>query len=98
MDDERMTPKELDSMIKHLAVSLEKPVYPDPMEAPWIALPHIKAGSIGWRMGGGEDYLSYFSDWFSQLSPDYQNNYCQNNPEPEGWQGFYERRKTSQQR
>ena len=27
------------------------------LEPPWVAFPWIRARSIGWRMGGGEDYL-----------------------------------------
>ena len=63
---------------------------------PWIAFPEIGRGSIGWRMGGGEDYWGEFWTWYrSQKEPEklkYQSLY----PEPEegahgtSWIGIYE--------
>ena len=63
---------------------------------PWIACPEIGRGSIGWRMGGGEDYWGEFWKWYrSQKEPEklkYQSLY----PEPEvgahgtSWIGIYE--------
>ena len=63
--------------------------YPSAMDAPWQALPDIPAGSIGWRMGRGEDYIMAFWKWFNALTPPHQATYKDEHPEPEGWRGFY---------
>lgn len=62
------------------------------MQPPWIAFPHIQRGSIGWRMGPGEDYWSEFSDWYQGLSPTRRKLHAQEYPEPQGWSGFYARK------
>lgn len=61
------------------------------MKPPWSHFPEIPAGSIGWRMGPGEDYYDEFYRWFSSLHKDAQSGYIEENPEPPGWQRFYER-------
>jgi hypothetical protein len=62
------------------------------MIPPWNAHPHIHAGSIGWRMGVGEDYLSEFRHWFARKHAVAKRRYADDNPEPIGWEGFYSRR------
>jgi predicted NAD-dependent protein-ADP-ribosyltransferase YbiA (DUF1768 family) len=34
----------------------------------WMQYPEIARGSIGWRMGYGEDYWWEFTEWFNKLS------------------------------
>ena len=55
----------------------------------WIAFPTIPWGSIGWRMGHGEDYWLAWVTWFKELSAASREQYKQAWPEPEGWVGFY---------
>ena len=64
----------------------------DAMAPPWVVFPHIPAGSIGWRMGGGEDYNNQFGDWFAGLAEVSRANYMNRFPEPDGWDGYYERK------
>lgn len=63
---------------------LEKYIQP-----PWLALPKIPWGSIGWRMGAGEDYWWIWVSWFMDLSQEKRDTYKHNWPEPEGWIDFY---------
>jgi len=67
-----------------------RPIYPKPMKPPWRYLPHIPFGSIGWRMGLGEDYWGAFCPWFLALTSDAKKVFSAKNPEPESWEGFYE--------
>jgi len=55
----------------------------------WAAFPTIPWGSIGWRMGSGEDYWHAWMPWFKALAVDDRTEYKEMWPEPEGWQGFY---------
>jgi hypothetical protein len=59
------------------------------MKPPWKAYPHFERSDLGWRMGGGEDYLAKFEEWFSQLTPDEMTEFAKNHTEPETWLGFY---------
>jgi len=47
-------------------------------------------GSIGWRMGAGEEYMSQWNDWFGQLTPEAQVLYRGWFPPPSTCQGFYD--------
>ena len=38
------------------------------MLPPWSKYPDIPLGSLGWRMGEGEEYWYGFVDWYSELS------------------------------
>lgn len=55
----------------------------------WIAFPQIPWGSIGWRMGGGEDYWHNWMSWFKTMPDEQRSSYKLAWPETEGWQGFY---------
>ena len=59
------------------------------MEPPWSAFPRIPFGSIGWRMGPGEDYWVAFSRYYERKTPEHRKRYAAENPEPSGWEGFY---------
>jgi hypothetical protein len=62
------------------------------MLPPWKALPDIPAGSVGWRMGPGEEYIVEFAQWFARKHVDAKRWYADEHPEPLGWEGFYIRR------
>ena len=62
------------------------------MLPPWRKYPNIPLGSIGWRMGLGEDYWIEFEDWFKHQPMDQQHAYAVSNPEPPGWARFYQRK------
>jgi hypothetical protein len=60
------------------------------MQPPWSVLPSIPAGSIGWRMGAGEEYYDAFYRWFSSLSPTEQSDYALKYPVPDDWTDLYQ--------
>lgn len=60
-------------------------------DALWIKFSRIPFGSAGWRMGVGEDYWYAFQDWFNSLSVEARAEVIAQQPEPEGWEGFYAR-------
>lgn len=62
------------------------------MIPPWEAHPNNQAGSAGWRMGVGEEYLGEFNQWFARKHADAKRRYASENREPSGWKGFYSRR------
>jgi len=59
------------------------------MRPPWIALPDIPGGRVGWRMGSGEDYYNEFYRWFSNLGEAARRDFVSRHPEPSDWQGIY---------
>jgi hypothetical protein len=59
------------------------------MIPPWQKYPEIPRFSIGWRMGGGEDYFRQFRTWYKSLTDQEADEYARQNPEFEEWQGFY---------
>jgi hypothetical protein len=52
--------------------------------------PHIPGGSVGWRMGDGEDYYNEFYRWFSTLPAADQDAFARVNPPPSEWRNLYE--------
>lgn len=62
------------------------------MKPPWVEFPLIPRGSVGWRMGIGEQYWIKFDRWWKSLRPEKREDYARENPEPEGWDGFYSRK------
>ena len=58
------------------------------MEPPWIKHPDIPAGSVGWRMGRGEEYYNEFYRWFSALTPAEQEEYVRSNAPPYEWREY----------
>lgn len=55
----------------------------------WIAYPEIEQGSIGWRMGYGEDYSMKHARWFHALSKKEQKEYQELFPKPVTWKGCW---------
>lgn len=60
--------------------------YPYP---PWLKYPNIPFGSIGWRMGDGEEYGMSFHDWFSRQPVDIQARFKSKYVPPADWSGFF---------
>lgn len=88
------TPSEIKAMIEEVANEMAargSVTYPDPMEPPWQVFPGYSMTSMCWRMGGGDDYMTVFTDWFRSLPQAHRAAFVSSNPEPEGWLGFYER-------
>ena len=63
----------------------------DDLPAPWDVYPEIPCGSIGWRMGPGEDVFSDWITWLRGLAANQREEYRKQHPEPESWVGTYER-------
>jgi hypothetical protein len=59
------------------------------MQHPWLKHPKIRRGSIGRRMGMGEDTYNRFYIWFSSLSDEQVADFSNENPEPDEWISFY---------
>jgi hypothetical protein len=59
------------------------------MLPPWLALPWVAQGSIGWRMGVGEAYLIDLRTWWSRQPCEARMHFRSKYPEPEDWAGFY---------
>ncbi|SFQ34428.1 hypothetical protein SAMN03159339_6871 [Variovorax sp. 770b2] len=57
----------------------------EPLSPVWITFPKIPWGSIGWRMGPGEDYWHSWAKWFKAASLQDRERYKTQWPEPEGW-------------
>lgn len=64
--------------------------YSDPMLPPWQYRPDLAQGSMGWRMGSGEDYMMDYIGWYQALTSDSRQSYIIQFPEPEHWVGFYD--------
>jgi hypothetical protein len=43
-------------------------------------------------MSMGEEYMEDFNGWFGRKHHDAKRRFCEQNPEPAGWEGFYARR------
>jgi hypothetical protein len=60
------------------------------MNPVWVEFPQIPWGSVGWRMGHGEDHMRTWTRWFMALPSEERAAYRSNNVEPEGWAGFFD--------
>ena len=56
---------------------------------PWVEFPDYERFSLGWRMGGGEDFKRDFEQFFSALTEDQRQSYAAKHPEPVEWSGYY---------
>lgn len=61
----------------------------NPLPPTWMMYPNIPQGSIGWRMGYGEDYLGHYYAWFQNLSDLDQARYEEMFPAPVFWNSPY---------
>jgi hypothetical protein len=55
----------------------------------WMEYPGEGRLSMCWRMGGGEDYVREWGQWYDSLTPEDRKKYQRKYPEPEEWRGFY---------
>ena len=55
------------------------------MRPQWMVYPSYGAFSMGWRMGGGEDYRYKFWDWYEKLTEKEQQAYQEAYPYPIFW-------------
>ena len=62
---------------------------PDYKQPPWKAFPSYSKGSMGWKMGPGEDYWIAFHEWIYSLDGTQLNEFVLAHPEPKDWKGFY---------
>ena len=62
----------------------------NPMPPPWLRYPQIPMGSIGWRMGTGEDYAHEFGRWLAALDTDERWRYRGWFPPPPMDRGYYD--------
>ncbi|WNJ17898.1 hypothetical protein [Pontibacter sp. G13] len=66
-------------MKKHKNEEWYKSLYEDCIEKyndvppPWVMNPDTHPYSIGWRMGGGETYMMFFSEWFDETHVNEKN-------------------------
>ena len=58
---------------------------------PWIQLPDLPYGSIGWRMGSGEYVIDNFKEWYGSLPRLARKAFRAHYPEPDAWKGFFSR-------
>ena len=58
------------------------------MKPPWEAIPELKFGSLGWRMGAGEAYLDEFLEWMYSQSEEELKQYFLANVPPQEWQSM----------
>ena len=59
------------------------------MLPPWLQYPEIQLGSMGWRMGPGEEYWYQFVDWYGRLNEGEREGYKARYPKPESWKVFW---------
>lgn len=57
------------------------------LDPPWHALP-ITAGSMGWRMGGGEDYMTEWCEFWEHLTTTQQAIYFEYHRVPQDWKNW----------
>lgn len=62
---------------------------PTPRQPPWQVFLY-PWGSMGYRMGRGEEYWHEFTGWFRSLIPEARAVFAAANPEPDDWKYFYE--------
>lgn len=59
-----------------------------PMMPPWEKYPELPRGSMGWRMGYGEDYATRWSLWYGGLTEEGKGKYRRSIAVPEQWRDW----------
>ena len=59
------------------------------LKAPWEEFPDYPRGSLGWRMGPGEDHVDDWRRFYSELTPEERAAYQCRHPAQGEWIGFY---------
>jgi hypothetical protein len=57
---------------------------------PWIIHPGVDPHDMFWRMGKGEDSLSFFAVYYNGLNENQKKEYIDKYPAPKDWADFYE--------
>jgi hypothetical protein len=68
---------------------IERLRHTEDLPPPWEAFPMIPRGSIGWRMGSGEDYIGDWYRWIQALTLPQFEAYQARHPAPGPWQSIY---------
>ena len=84
------TPEEFIAALKSGEIHIPRPDPNRPLVPPWVTFPDYARGSMGWRMGSGEDEWHWFWERFTLLPEDERTAFIAKYPEPEGWEGIYE--------
>ncbi|GGH27662.1 NADAR family protein [Sphingobacterium alkalisoli] len=61
------------------------------IQTPWAKFPNVDGDGMFWRMGKVEDYLTEFSKYYQSLNDREKTIYKLTNPQPYGWNQFYDR-------
>jgi hypothetical protein len=92
-----MTPAHIQKVLsEHLAGHVQEGASGWRLAGPRPPLPPIWKmfsypwGSLGYRMGYGEDYWDKWANWYRGLDAEAQRRYREQNPEPASWRHFYE--------
>ena len=67
----------------------ECPEYGPPFDPPWEVFPDYDWPSMGFRMGGGEDYIVQFGRWYGHATDAEVAAYKAEHPAPEGYETFF---------
>ena len=59
------------------------------MIPPWKKFPEYPVQSMFWRMGIGEHHWFKFERWLARKTLDEKQRYAADNPESEGWAGYW---------
>lgn len=59
------------------------------MNPPWMEFPDYTPLCVGFRMGGGEDYMDSWWKFWRGLTDYEKDIFKKNNPAPEGWDCYY---------
>lgn len=61
---------------------------PNELLPPWKVFddPNYEEGSLGWRMGVGEEYMEIFGNWYNKLSQERKESYKKRHKNPWGLQ------------
>ena len=70
---------------------VERLRHTEDLAAPWEVYPDIPCGSIGWRMGPGEDVYGDWLTWLGGLTTEQRQEYRRLHAAPESWAETYDR-------
>lgn len=59
------------------------------MKPPWKEYPNYEPHCLGFRMGGGEDYMDTWFAFWNYMDNEMREEFKQSNPAPKGWEYCY---------
>src|SRR5688572_27535073 len=83
--------KHIPELVEFHRTRVERLRHVNDLPPPWEVYPEIPCGSIGWRMGPGEDVWRDWLTWLEALTPAKREEYRRRHPEPGSWSGIYDR-------